>query len=116
MVFVVSLSLRAVVLEMVFYVYILKCADGSYYTGHSDNLEKRLQDHDSGEIQGYTFTRRPVELVFAHPFSSRRDALERERQIKGWSRAKKKALISDDWEQLQALSRSRGSTGSPRTG
>ena len=89
---------------MSFYVYILKCADGSYYTGHTDNLESRLSAHQQGEIPGYTETRRPVELVFADGFSSRLDALERERQIKGWSRAKKEALIKRDWECLVELS------------
>ena len=93
---------------MSFYVYILKCADGSYYTGHTDNLESRLSAHQQGEIPGYTETRRPVELVFADGFSSRLDALERERQIKGWSRAKKEALIKRDWECLVKLSHSSG--------
>ncbi len=92
---------------MSFYVYILKCADGSYYTGHTDNLESRLASHQSGAIPGYTETRRPVELAFAEELPSRLDALERERQIKGWSRAKKEALIKRDWERLVKLSGTR---------
>ncbi len=93
---------------MAFYVYILRCADGSYYTGHTDNLEARLAAHRSGKIKGHTLSRRPVTLVFTDQFSSRQDAFERERQIKGWSRAKKKALIEKDWERLVKLAQSRG--------
>ena len=91
-----------------FYVYILRCSDGSYYTGHTDNLEARLAAHQRGEIPGYTFARRPVELVFSEDLPSRQDAFERERQIKGWSRAKKEALIAKDWDRLVNLSRSHG--------
>ena len=93
---------------MAFYVYILRCADGSYYTGHTENLETRLAAHQNGDIKGPTSTRRPVELVFTDQFASRQEALERERQVKGWSRAKKEALIKKDWDKLVALSRSRG--------
>ncbi|MCH7625601.1 MAG: GIY-YIG nuclease family protein [Chloroflexi bacterium] len=100
---------------MSFFVYILRCSDGSYYTGHTDNLERRLESHKRGDIGGYTKTRRPVDLVFSEEFPSRLDALERERQVKGWSRAKKIALINADWEQLAYLSKTHGSTGSPRT-
>ena len=94
--------------HMAFYVYILRCSDGSYYTGHTDNLEARLAAHQSGAIPGYTFKRRPVSLVFSEQFLSREDAFERERQIKGWSRAKKQALIEQDWERLVSLSQSKG--------
>jgi predicted GIY-YIG superfamily endonuclease len=95
--------------EMAFYVYILRCADGLYYTGHTDNVGSRLAAHEQGEIPGYTQTktRRPVELVFAEEFPSRKDALGCERQIKGWSRAKKKALIARDWARLVDLARTR---------
>lgn len=88
---------------MAFYVYILKCADSSYYTGHTDNLEKRLASHQAGEIEGYTSARLPVELVFCETFSSRVEALEMERRIKGWSRAKKEALMRGDWKRIQQL-------------
>ena len=91
---------------MGFYVYILKCADGSYYTGHTDNLEARLSAHQSGHFRNYTLNKRPVKLVFAEQLPSRLDALEQERRIKGWSRAKKEALIRRDWDKLIALSRS----------
>ena len=63
---------------MPFYVYILRCGDGSYYTGHTDGLERRLVAHQRGEIPGYTYPRRPVCLVFAEEFPSRNEAFERE--------------------------------------
>ena len=78
---------------MSFWVYILRCADNSYYTGHSDNLENRIAKHMSGEIEGYTSTRLPVRLVFSEEFATREEALTCELQIKGWSRKKKEALM-----------------------
>jgi predicted GIY-YIG superfamily endonuclease len=88
---------------MAFYVYILRCADGSYYTGHTENLEVRLASHQAGEIEGYTASRLPVQLVFCEMFGSRVEALEMERRIKGWNRAKKEALIRGDWKEIQRL-------------
>jgi len=90
---------------MSFWVYILKCADGSYYTGHTDNLEKRIGEHRSGAFGGYTSTRLPVELVFSQDFSSREEALTSERQIKGWSRKKKEAMLRGDWNEVSRLAR-----------
>ncbi len=90
---------------MAFWLYILRCSDGSYYTGHTDNLEKRMAEHQMGEISCYATTRLPVELVFCQEFQSRVEVVERERQIKGWSRWKKEALIRGDWEGLKELSR-----------
>ena len=98
---------------MAFFVYILRCADGSYYAGHTDDLETRIAAHERGEIEGYTRKRRPIELVFAEEVGTREEALARERQVKGWSRAKKEALMKGNWKRLQWLSRSRGSTSSP---
>ena len=92
---------------MSFYVYILRCADGSFYTGHTDDLESRIAEHEAGTFHGYTKKRLPVELVFSDEFLSREDALDREMQIKGWSRSKKEALIAGDWETLRELSKSR---------
>ncbi len=89
---------------MAFHVYILKCSDRSYYTGHTDRLEARVFAHNQGDLQGYTQKRRPVALVFAEEMPTRQDAIARERQIKGWSRAKKEALISSDWKRLITLS------------
>ena len=98
---------------MAFYVYILRCADGSYYTGHTDNIEARVIAHQRGEIPRYTQRRRPVQLVFVEGVPSRQVAFERERQIKGWSRAKKQAMIEQDWTTLVKLARAYGSTSSP---
>ena len=92
---------------MAYYVYILRCAEGSYYTGLTEDLEMRLAQHQMGELPGYTQNRRPVQVVFSDEFSSMDDAINRERQIKGWSRSKKEALIAGDWARLSELSRSR---------
>jgi tRNA/rRNA methyltransferase len=107
---------------MSFWTYILRCSDGSYYTGHTDDLERRIAEHQSGAIPGYTRDRRPVELKFAEAFPERIDALEREQQLKDWSRKKKEALFVNDWQAVveAARSRPRVSTsldaGSNRTG
>ena len=107
---------------MSFYVYILRCADGSYYTGHTDDLERRIAEHQSGTIPGYTHDRRPVELMWAQDFPSRIEALERERQVKDWSRVKKEALFAGDWHAISEAARSRPrvsaalDAGSNRTG
>ena len=82
---------------MAFWVYMLECADGSSYVGHSDDLEKRMAGHVSGALGGYTATRRPVGRVFTPDCSSRDAAWSAERQINGWSRTKKQALIGGDW-------------------
>ena len=92
---------------MIFWVYILACADGRYYTGHTNDLEKRLAEHTAGLADAFTRDRRPVRLVFCEEFQTRDQALERECQIKGWNRAKKEALIARDWAGLQKLSRGR---------
>ena len=92
---------------MSFYVYMLRCVDYSYYVGHTDDLERRIAQHNAGEIPGYTEGRRPVRLVFVQEFASRKEALAAERQLKGWSRAKKEALILENWGRLRLLARSR---------
>ncbi|MBM3925375.1 MAG: GIY-YIG nuclease family protein [SAR202 cluster bacterium] len=99
---------------MAFYVYMLKCSDGSYYTGHADNLDKRIGEHQSGFFCGYTKRRRPVRFVFVEEFATRSYALDAEFQIKGWSRAKKEALIRRDWKRIVELSKSHASTSSAR--
>lgn len=87
-------------------VYILRCADGSYYTGLTkQDMEARLWEHNEGIYESYTKKRRPVELVFAETYDQIVDAIARERQIKGWSRAKKEALIEMDYERLPELSK-----------
>ena len=88
-----------------FWVYLLRCADGSYYTGHTDDLELRMAKHASGEVEGYTAKRRPVELVFAQECATREEALAAELQIKGWNRKKKEAMIRGDWNEVNRLAR-----------
>jgi tRNA/rRNA methyltransferase len=90
---------------MAFYAYLLRCSDGSYYVGHTDDLDARVRQHNSGVIAGYTATRLPVELLWSQDFPERDQAFAAERQLKGWSRAKKEALIAGDFELLRALSR-----------
>lgn len=94
---------------MYFYAYLLLCNDGSYYAGHTDDLDHRIAQHQSGALGGYTAKRLPVRLVWSDRFSSRDDAFAAERQIKGWSRAKKEALIAGDWELISNLARNRQS-------
>jgi len=93
-----------------FYAYLLRCNDGSYYAGHTDDLNVRMSQHAESST-GYTAMRKPVELVWYGEFESREGALAFERQIKGWSRAKKEALIHDDWSALRQLARTKGGTG-----
>ena len=88
-----------------FYTYILQCADRSYYTGHTDDLEKRIAQHQTGALRGYTYERRPVELMWVQEFTTRDEALSAEVRIKNWSRAKKEALIARDWERLKLYSK-----------
>src|SRR5688572_22952414 len=90
---------------MQFWVYILRCADGSYYTGHTDNLEGRLWQHQQGIGCQWTKRRRPVELVWYQEFATRDEALAAEFRIKPWSRAKKEALIRGDWAALSYFAR-----------
>jgi len=92
---------------MSFWVYILRCSDGTYYTGHTDDLEQRFAQHQAGSFPGYTHDRRPVELVFSEYFPTRADAIERELQIKDWSRVKKEALFRSDWQAISDAARSR---------
>jgi putative endonuclease len=90
------------------YVYIVLCQDGSFYTGSTrGSLEDRVNQHNAGSFGGYTATRRPVRLVYSEYFDRIVDAVSAERQIKGWSRAKKEALLRGDFEALKVLSRRR---------
>ena len=88
------------------WLYILRCADGSYYTGSTNNLDLRLAQHQAGEGGAYTRHRLPVKLVYTQEFPSEHEAFLRERQVKGWSRAKKEALIRGEFEALVELSKS----------
>ena len=76
-----------------YYVYILQCSDGSYYVGHTNNLHRRVTDHNAGIASRYTRDRTPARLLFSEPLPTRDEAVRRERQIKNWTRAKKEALI-----------------------
>lgn len=104
---------------MSFWAYLLRCGDGSFYVGHSDDLEARLSAHESGLIEGHTQKQRPGTLVWSQDFATREEALSAERQIKGWNRAKKQGLIRGNWDALYLLAmrtpvlRGAGSTSSP---
>jgi len=97
-----------------YYVYILKCSDDSYYTGVTSELEKRIGEHQAGlDPLSYTYSRRPATLVFSADFQRIEEAIEREKQIKGWSRKKKEALIASNFPSLIKASKSKHpSTGS----
>lgn len=87
-----------------YYVYILKCSDKSYYTGVTNNVDRRFAEHQDGKNpDSYTFSRRPLELVFCEYFTDPKQAIAFEKQVKGWSRAKKEALIAGDWDKIVKL-------------
>jgi putative endonuclease len=92
------------------FVYMLQCCDGSYYVGTAtgNDLTRRIAEHQSGAFAGYTYSRRPVELAWSEHFDRITDAIAVERKLKGWTRAKKQALIRGDWSGLHDLSRRRG--------
>jgi len=85
------------------WLYILECSDGSYYTGTTSNPERRFEEHQEGIKDSYTLNKRPVRLVFVEEFRSWPEAIEREMQIKRWSRRKKEALFKRDWDKLKDL-------------
>jgi putative endonuclease len=93
--------------DLVVWVYIVKCADGSYYVGSTkQEPEARVWEHNEGLVKtAYTYSRRPVVLAYAEDYPHWVDGFARERQLKGWSRAKKEALIAQNWDALQRLSR-----------
>jgi putative endonuclease len=97
------------------FVYMLRCSDNSYYVGSAtgDDLTRRVAEHETGAYPGYTFSRRPVSLVWSEHFERITDAIAVERQIKGWSRAKKEALIKSNWSAVKSFARRRA--GRPRT-
>jgi len=92
------------------FVYILRCSDNSYYTGVTANIKLRVQQHNDGKFKGYTFKRRPLELVFYTEFTDINLAILTEKQIKKWSRAKKEALINNNLEDLPNLAKKRFKT------
>jgi putative endonuclease len=91
------------------YLYMLRCADGSYYVGSTTNLELRVAEHEAGEGGSYTAQGLPVKLVYACEFQTLHEAFLREWQVKGWSRKKKEALIRGDYEALVELSKRKAS-------
>jgi len=101
---------------MPFWTYILHCRGGAFYTGHTDDLDYRIAQHQSGLGGAFTSERLPVELVWTQEFPSRQQAFENERKIKGWSRAKKLALIRGDWDAVARYAKGKGgpSTSSGR--
>ncbi len=90
---------------MPYRVYILECSDGSYYTGSTSDVDKRLWQHQEGVMpSAYTYSRRPVKLLWVSEEVDRySDALRYERQVKGWSRAKKEALIRGDYDLIHEI-------------
>ena len=88
-------------------VYILECSDGSYYIGVTNDLERRLWEHDTGfDVRCYTYSKRPVKLKYYETTNDIKQAILREKQLKGWSRKKKQALFKEDWDELKRLSKS----------
>lgn len=86
------------------YIYIIRCKDDSYYTGLTNDLVRRFEEHCKGEYPDcYTFKRRPLELAYYETIPFLQDAIDREKQLKGWSRAKKEALMKQDYHKLQLL-------------
>ena len=89
---------------MPYFVYIIECADGSYYTGRTTDLSRRLYEHQTGSNpKAYTYSRRPVHLVWAGEFPDKVEAYNFEKQVKGWSRFKKQSLIQGDWEGIHKI-------------
>ena len=87
-----------------FYVYILECSDGSYYVGHTDNIDQRISGHEQGKGSAYTKSRLPIKVIYVQDFMTRDEAINIEQQLKGWSRKKKEAFIRNDWDTLKRLS------------
>lgn len=87
------------------YMYILQCSDGTYYTGSTKDLERRLEQHQAGEGADHTKSRLPVELVYYEEYDRIDEAFYREKQVQGWSRRKKEALISGQFEKLPSLAK-----------
>lgn len=92
---------------MPYYAYILECSDGSLYVGHTDNLDQRLADHNSGKGAAWTARRRPVNLLYSESFATESEAVRRERQWKRWTAEKKRALVLGDMKRLKALAKRR---------
>jgi len=92
---------------MSFWAYMLHCHAGRLYVGHTDDLERRIAQHESGSVRGFTRAYLPVKLVWSEESPTRYEALATERRIKGWNRAKKLALIPQDWTEISRLGKSK---------
>ncbi len=104
-------AIYAIMKQKFLYVYILKCSDQSYYVGVTNDVELRLAQHNSGRSEtSYTNSRLPVELVYVEQHEDYNLAIAREKQIKGWTRAKKKALIEENWDKLRGLASCKNET------
>jgi putative endonuclease len=91
-----------------YYIYILLCSDNSYYIGFTNNLEERVLQHQNGvNSSSYTYKKRPIHLIYSEEFIDVKQAIEREKQLKKWSRVKKEALINNDLVKLKNLSKSK---------
>lgn len=89
-----------------YHVYILLCSDCSYYTGVTNDIERRFDEHQSGQIKTcYTYNRRPLQLVFCEMFTDINQAIAFEKQVKGWRREKKEAIINNNWHLLPDLAK-----------
>jgi putative endonuclease len=99
-----------------YFVYILKCKDDSYYTGITNDLERRLNEHHSGKNKdSYTHDKRPLTLMWFETFNDILNAIATEKKIKGWSRRKKKALIDENWDKLVLYSKNYTQFGTPES-
>jgi putative endonuclease len=94
-----------------YYVYILECADKSYYTGVTNNIERRLMEHNTGiNPKSYTYSRRPLVIKYCRHFRYIIEAIAWEKQLKGWSRKKKEALFNDNWDEIRKLAACKNET------
>ncbi len=93
----------------IYFVYVLFCYDGTFYVGITNDLERRLAEHSMGISKtAYTYKRRPVKLVHASDFREVEDAIRWEKQLKGWSHAKKRALVDGDWDAIRSYAKGGG--------
>ena len=91
---------------MTFWTYMLHCNAGRLYVGHTDDLDRRVAQHERGTLPGFTRDYLPVKLIWSEAFPTRDEAKGAEARLKGWSRAKKLALVRGDWEEISRLARS----------
>ncbi|WP_395054818.1 GIY-YIG nuclease family protein [Flavobacterium sp.] len=97
-----------------YFVYIIKCSDNSYYTGFTNDIERRFNEHVSGRNKScYTFNKHPLELMWFETFNDVLDAIATEKKIKGWSRIKKEALIENNWDKIELYSKNYSQFGKP---